>query len=192
MQLKWNTPQLILGLVFGSLLTGLVLNIKYTKELLEAIQALTITLAALFTAFWTSKTFAHKARTEEVKEIAEVITRVENNLLNLAIARVRMDFNEETNQNIHNEETKECLVIYDLCIRHLDNMLSNAMYISPQFKIERITLLPMDITAMQLIENYDLKKKVTSIFTDYKYRLLNSTYFNLNAEWRRFRNYVQL
>lgn len=49
------------------------LNLEQTKSIIDIIQGIVIILATLFTARWTYKTFAHKEKINELKELKNLV-----------------------------------------------------------------------------------------------------------------------
>lgn len=65
--------QFLLGLLIGATIAALFLIPDKTNILLESIYSLTLIIATIFTAYWTSKTFTYNPKREEAKEISAAI-----------------------------------------------------------------------------------------------------------------------
>ena len=182
--------QFIVGFLSGAFIVGLLVSPTHTQKVMQSIEALTLAVVAVFTAYWTSKTFAHEAKSAEAKEIMEIISRLEKSIHNLVYVSLL-----ESIEKVHSTDTnKEQIARYQQEFEVASNIylqsISNQFYVSPSALAACLLAYP-PINSKELIQDRDKRDEAIKKLWEAKNEIRKTTYFNLTAEWRRLRNYLR-
>lgn len=69
--------------ILGILISGTLMVPGKVKEILDIVQAVVLISVAVFTAWWTSKTFGHELRSKEAKSIINELQGLQNIISNV-------------------------------------------------------------------------------------------------------------
>ncbi len=191
--MNYRITQFIVGLLLGSTVSGLFVNTTQTKEILEGIQAVTITLTTLFTAYWTSKTFGHQARSAEAKEMMELITQIEGSIIKLSNAELLYSL---AGTNPLSGEHENYISSYKNDFYNATQVFINKMstnsYLAPSaFKMCIMVSVELG-NVEKFVDSEEERKKILKELYKVKFEIRKTTYFNFSDEVRRLRKYLRI
>jgi hypothetical protein len=185
----------IIGLLLGALIIAAFFETEKTKLILDIVQTLVITLATIFTAWWTSKTFAYPQKTEEAKELKKLLSSL-NNAVNYYLTHKRLiDLNELTSQVVptSNQEYTEFLKQEENRLRmNFDMNIFELKQAQESFiTLEAWTsylLLDLSFTKIESVKQ-DSGEKIRKDIMALQYRLRDEASFNIRVEWIKLKKY---
>lgn len=192
---KATVISFITGLLLGSLVMSVVTQPEKTKLVLEIIQTLVITLATIFTAWWTSKTFAYPQKTEEAKELKKILSSL-NNAANYYLTHHRLiELNELTSRVIpsNNSEYMEFLkqeenrlrMNFDMHIFELRQAQESFITLEPWTSY---LLLDLSFTKIESIKT-DSGEKIRKDIMELQHRLRKEASFDIRLEWIKLKKF---
>jgi len=199
MRILTLVPQFLLGLSIGSLLSGIWFYPDRTQQIVETLQTLSLFIATVFTAYWTSKTFAHQAQTNEAKELMARVDSLIAAISDLAYVSIYEKINRTMGTdtakdpgNYNDQQILRMRAAFRAANETFHDLVSTTMYLSPSVKFGLLMSAIQMKTEDDLIASSDDRQKMIKDLLQLKSTISVAAYFNLTAEFRRLRNYLRI
>lgn len=185
----------IIGILLGALIIAVFFETEKTKLVLDIIQTLIITLATIFTAWWTSKTFAYPQRSEEAKELKKLLSSLNNAVDYYLTHNQLVELNRLTSQVIPlnnqeyvaflNNEEERLRMNFNSCVFELKQAQESFVTLETWTSY---LLLELSFTKIESVKS-DSGEKIRKDIMELQHRLRNEASFNINVEWIKLKKF---
>lgn len=184
-----NKPTLIsfaIGLILGSLIVSTFLESEKTKLLLDIVQTLVITMATIFTAWWTSKTFASTSRADDSRRVIEAFDALQEAMYQYVYTKpMLMEALAKTKKDEYLEYAIDTDTQLNKALDRAELAVKQCMYLRDDIRLnlfQACALRKEDVTEVTIST---LNKKIN----DSIYLVITTTNFDLDSEIGKIKRY---